>query len=71
VEKLNIMTKKIFCKGCPKYLGEIRDATLHRKIVFLCENCETKRLASDLAGKTEPNPLRDLFGKGGIGGMFG
>ncbi len=65
------MIKKIFCKGCPKYLGEIRDATLHKKIVFLCEKCETKRLASDLARKTElKNPFEDLLGKGGRG-LFG
>ena len=57
------MTKKIYCKSCPKYLGEIRDATLHKKIVFLCDNCKITRLASDMKNKTEPiNPYKDLFG---------
>lgn len=54
--------RKIYCKPCSKYLGIIRDAKLHKEIVFLCKNCETKRLASDLANKAKPkNPFEDLF----------
>ena len=53
---------KIYCKGCGKYLGVIRDATLHKEIVYLCPNCDTKRIASDLANKTKTkDPLKDLF----------
>jgi len=44
--------RRIYCKGCKKYLGEIRDATLMKGIVHLCNNCEIKRFASDLAQKT-------------------
>ena len=53
----------IYCKPCGKYLGQIREGTLYKKIVFLCDKCETKRLASDLAKKAEKpsNPL-DFFG---------
>lgn len=53
---------KIYCAGCNKYLGEIRDATLRKNIVHLCSNCETKRKASDLAERTRPkSPLEDIF----------
>ncbi len=54
--------RKIFCKPCGKYLGEIRDGTLRKRITFLCDGCETKRLASDLAQKTKPNSFGDIFG---------
>ena len=53
---------KIYCKGCKIYLGEIRDAKLRKHTVFLCDKCEIKRYASDLAEKTKKkNPLEDLF----------
>ena len=63
-------TRRIFCKGCSKYLGEIRDATLRKGIIHLCSLCETKRLASDLAQKTRGSvdPLdifNDIFSKEG------
>ncbi len=62
--------RRIFCKGCSNYLGEIRDATLRKGIVHLCSLCETKRLASDLAQKTRggvdlPDFFNDIFSKGG------
>ena len=59
-------SRKIYCKPCGKYLGEIRNATLHKKIVFLCDKCETKRLASDWANKTKSDLLgqfNNLFGR--------
>jgi hypothetical protein len=31
--------KFINCKKCRKYLGEIRDATLRKGIVYMCEQC--------------------------------
>jgi len=43
--------RKILCKGCSKYMGEIRDAKLRKGITYLCSECETKRIASDLAQK--------------------
>jgi hypothetical protein len=33
---------KIHCAACGRYLGEIRDATLYKRIVFLCEQCHQK-----------------------------
>lgn len=54
--------RKIYCKGCNSYLGEIRDGKLKKDIVFLCSVCEYKRLASDLAAKTAPSPdIPDFF----------
>ena len=47
--------KRIFCKGCGKYLGEIRDATLRKEITYLCSSCEIKRFASDLSRKSGGN----------------
>ena len=56
-------SRKIYCKPCRKYLGEIRDATLHKKIVFLCGDCETKRLSLELMNKTDnKNPIGGIFG---------
>ena len=60
--------KRIFCKGCGKYLGEIRDAKLRKGMVYLCQNCETKRIASDMARikmrVRDPNrEFMDIFGK--------
>jgi len=54
--------RRIHCAGCGKYLGEIRDATLRKGIVHLCDGCNMKRLASDLANKTAPkSPFEDLM----------
>jgi len=49
------MSWYIRCKGCNKYLGEIRDATLRKEITYLCISCERKRLASDLTQRTGDN----------------
>ena len=38
--------KKIYCQDCKAYLGEIREATLKKGMVFLCRNCELKRRVS-------------------------
>ncbi len=56
------MKKTIYCKGCNTYLGEIRDAKLKKGIVYLCSNCDTKRIASDLGKKEKPIDYMDLFG---------
>ncbi len=34
---------KIYCKKCGKYLGEIRDATLRKHIVYFCSHCYTAK----------------------------
>lgn len=36
------MSKVINCHYCNKYLGEIRDAKLHKYIVYLCGECQDK-----------------------------
>lgn len=55
--------KEIYCTGCDKHLGIIRDAKLHKDIKFLCKNCETKRVALELQRKTKPSVnLEDMFG---------
>ena len=59
--------RKLYCadKDCGLYLGEIRDATLRKNIHFLCDNCETKRLAlkmrfAELSTK-ESSGLGEIF----------
>lgn len=47
--------RKIFCTGCNKYLGDIRDAKLLKGIKFLCPKCEIKRIASVLHRGTNRN----------------
>jgi RNase P subunit RPR2 len=32
--------RKIYCKKCGEYLGEIRDATLRKRITFICGDCQ-------------------------------
>jgi len=63
--------RKIYCTACNCNLGEIRDAKLLKGIKYLCPNCDTKRVASDLANKTRgsmggrlsvPDFLKDIFG---------
>ena len=53
--------RQIYCAGCGKHMGEIRDAKLRKGIVYLCGTCETKRLASDLAVKTKPRDPGEGF----------
>lgn len=36
------MTRKIECDKCHKHLGEIRDATLRKGIVFICAECKSE-----------------------------
>ncbi|MFA7287458.1 MAG: hypothetical protein WC055_01115 [Melioribacteraceae bacterium] len=58
------MSKKIYCV-CGLYLGEIATGSkLKIGIVCLCENCNRKRLASDMMNKTKipKNDLGDIFG---------
>ena len=52
------------CSGCNKFLGVIEAGNLYKKIVFLCDNCDTKRRSAILAMemKTKENPFGDLFG---------
>lgn len=55
--------RKIYCAGCDTYLGVVRDAKLRKGVVFLCKNCEIKRVALELQRKTKPSvDMGDLFG---------
>ena len=47
--------REIYCTGCNKYLGLIRDALLHPKIKYICPTCETKRKASDMKNNITQN----------------
>ena len=62
-----MVIRKISCKGCNKPMGEIRDAKLRKGIIYLCNSCEIKRIASDLALKTKTKDIGELintfFGK--------
>lgn len=48
------MGREIRCTGCNKYLGNIIEAKLHKEIRFLCSQCNTKRIASDMSKKRHP-----------------
>ena len=55
------MGRLISCIGCNRYLGEIEVAKLHKDIKYLCPDCDTKRIASDLAKKSVPYDMPDFF----------
>lgn len=57
--------RKIYCadKDCGIYLGEIRDATLRKNMHFLCDKCETKRLALKMRFQNPPGKT-DFFDPG-------
>jgi len=60
------MSRKINCCECKVYVGEIRDATLMKNMVFLCDNCNTKRITNSLKdslGYGNDNMFEDIFGK--------
>jgi len=50
--------RSIYCTGCKRYLGIIRDAKLHKDIKYLCGVCEVKRIASDMANNIDDNTSR-------------
>jgi hypothetical protein len=55
--------KTLACAGCGAFLGQVRDATLRKGLVALCEACEKQRQAALLAVKLGPPPScgHDLF----------
>ena len=63
-KETQVAVRSVYCEGCNLYLGEIRDAKLRKGIVYLCKNCETKRIASDLARQTKKKDsiVDDVFG---------
>jgi len=52
---------KIYCAVCLKYLGFIREATLFKGIKYLCPDCGTKRVASDMYHKTNADSEDDFI----------
>jgi RNase P subunit RPR2 len=42
---------KIHCQKCKTYLGEIRDATLRKGIVYLCRKCGKQQTETVPNGK--------------------
>jgi hypothetical protein len=54
--------KVMFCSGCFIKVAVIREGSmLIKEISMLCCNCETKRIASDLANKTKKPDYSDMF----------
>jgi len=51
--------RKIYCYKCQSYLGEIRDATLKKDVLFLCSICFNKDRTKDY---DLPKGFEDLFG---------
>lgn len=53
--------KKIFCSGCSTHVASIEEGSkIINGAVMLCDRCDTKRIASDLAAKTNNDPFRDF-----------
>jgi hypothetical protein len=59
---------KIYCCSCKKYVGEVRDASLMKGIVYLCPTCK-EELLSKVGKQKEENNYGD-FAKV-FGDMFG
>ena len=56
------MIRKIYCAECTTYLGEIRDATLKKGMIYLCIKCEeTRNLLKATIGRKGNNPVMDMF----------
>lgn len=66
------MTRKIHCKTCGKYLGEIRNATLSKYLVTVCDSCHkanSRQRAKDFMDNHDrgtyntsaPDFMSDLF----------
>lgn len=43
--------KKLYCKPCGKYMGEVRDGSLRKGMTVLCELCERKRALLEMVKK--------------------
>lgn len=42
------MARTIQCEKCAKPLGELRDATLRKGVVFMCAECDARTKVSNL-----------------------
>lgn len=60
---------KIYCKECSKYVGDIRDASLIKGLIYICPTCNEENnnsfLKDDIFSKTsnsENNDFSKIFG---------
>ena len=53
--------KIIYCTGCDRKVGIIKDAKLLKNLKYLCPNCEIKRLASDMKKKKQSIPIDNFI----------
>lgn len=71
------MPEKILnCAGCKTFLGTIENGKLRKDIIFLCGNCDNKRLGALMKMETSRGEPKDKYGLGGefddiFGGIFG
>jgi len=56
------MAENLYCKSCKKLMAELRDASVRRDLVCLCNDCWSKldRLAA--AAFSKKTNVTDLFG---------
>lgn len=55
--------KKLYCVGCGKYLGIIRDAKLRKNITHLCESCDRIFQLLKASKKSDYSDIfKDIFG---------
>ncbi len=63
------MSKRIICKDCGIYLGEIRDATLKKGILFQCKSCKENDAVKKF--KENQSAANNLFSEGPFADIFG
>ncbi len=54
------MSRKIHC-DCGEYLGEIRDATLKKAIVFKCDKCQQQDKIAIMFGEACASGLKNTY----------
>jgi hypothetical protein len=56
------MSRQIYCIKCKKYLGEIRDAKLHKEINYICKKClENEERFERFAKDDLKNQINKIF----------
>ena len=57
------MSKELRCVECKTHIGEMTKGRIKKGSVFLCDSCNTKRIANKLKDQYKP--------KSDIGNIFG